>query len=648
MFRRTLEPAGMHEEDRGPTIGARGVTFETRIAIAALLTAVAVLVTASGLFIFEQWQAERRNLSNDQAVLTQMLAGELAPVLSSNAPEAARRALWSVQAPPQLRAALLDAKGRPLARLGAPFSVTEADDGLIRSTTPVPVTGAGGATAGDTLVVAGAAPDITKILPRYLAVCGALFFAATGLALFMGRWLAGRVIEPVNRLSDAMRDVTDSGDYSQRVPNWAQDEFGLLTDSFNHLLAQLQANDSALHRAMTELVAARDTAEAANVLKSQFLANMSHEIRTPLNGVLAMAQIIALGDLTQVQRERVEVIRRSGEDLLAVLNDVLDLSKIEAGKMEIDAGQVDAEAIGRHVQATFGVIAAAKPDLDFSLEIRPEARGVRRGDAVRIGQIVNNLVSNALKFTGKGQVRVVIDGLGEDGRDGLKFTVTDTGIGIPADKLPQLFQKFIQADNSNTRQYGGTGLGLAISRELAQLMRGRIEVESVEGQGSTFTVTLPLARIAESAAEAPAAVAAQAYAPEQERNLRVLAAEDIPTNQLVLRTIMETFGVDLEVVDNGRLAVEAWRNGDFDIVLMDIQMPEMDGMAATRAIRAAEVALGRPRTPIIAVSANAMAHQVKEYMEVGMDGHVAKPIELTKLHAAIEGAMAAIAAREAA
>ena len=638
----------MDEEGRGPTVGARGVTFETRIAIAALVTAVVVLVTASALFIFEQWQAERRNLSNDQAVLTQMLAGELAPKLSGNQPDVARRALWSVQAPPQLRAVLLDPQGRPLARLGAPFSLADdADDGLIRSTTPVPTVGAGGATSGDTLVVAGQAPDIGKILPRYLAVCGALFFAATGLALFMGRWLAGRVIVPVNRLSDAMRDVTDSGDYSQRVPTWAQDEFGQLTESFNHLLAQLQANDSALHRAMTELVAARDSAEAANVLKSQFLANMSHEIRTPLNGVLAMAQIIALGDLTQVQRERVEVIRRSGEDLLAVLNDVLDLSKIEAGKMEIDTGHVDAEAIGRHVQATFGVVAAGKPGLDFSLEVRPQARGVRRGDSGRINQILNNLVSNALKFTAKGQIRVLIDGLGEDGRDGLRFVVTDTGIGIPADKLPQLFQKFIQADNSNTRQFGGTGLGLAISRELAQLMRGRIEVESVEGQGSTFTVSLPLARIAESAAEAPAVPATEAHEPE-ERNLRVLAAEDIPTNQLVLRTIMETFGVDLDVVDNGRLAVEAWRNGDYDIVLMDIQMPEMDGMAATCAIRAAEVALGRPRTPIIAVSANAMAHQVKEYMEIGMDGHVAKPIELTKLHAAIEGAMAAIAAREAA
>ena len=634
----------MDEEGRGPTVGARGVTFETRIAIAALLTAVVVLVAASALFIFEQWRAERRNLVHDQAVLTQMLAGELSPRLSGNRPDDAQRALWSLHAPSQLRAVLLDPGGRPLARLGADFSPDgKGADGLIRSMTPAPVAGAG----VDTLVVAGEAPDIASILPRYMAVCGALFFAATGLALFMGRWLAGRVIVPVNRLCDAMRDVTDSGDYSQRVPGWALDEFGELTDSFNHLLAQLQANDGALHRAMTELVAARDAAEAANVLKSQFLANMSHEIRTPLNGVLAMAQIIALGDLPQVQRERVEVIRRSGEDLLAVLNDVLDLSKIEAGKMEIDAGQVDAEAIGRNVQAMFGAMAAAKPDLDFSLEVRPRALGVRRGDAGRIGQILSNLVSNALKFTIRGQVRVVIDGLGDDGRDGLRFVVSDTGIGIPADKLPQLFQKFIQADNSNTRQFGGTGLGLAISRELAQLMRGKIEVDSIEGQGSTFTVTLPLVRLAESAAEAPSTPAAAAYEPE-ERNLRVLAAEDIPTNQLVLRTIMETFGVALDVVDNGRLAVEAWRDGDYDIVLMDIQMPEMDGMAATRAIRAAEAALGRPRTPSIAVSANALALQVQDYLEIGMDGHVAKPIELAKLHAAIEAAMVAIAGREAA
>jgi len=212
--------------------------------------------------------------------------------------------------------------------------------------------------------------------------------------------------------------------------------------------------------------------------------------------------------------------------------------------------------------------------------------------------------------------------------------VADTGVGIPADKLPMLFQKFTQADGSNTRRFGGTGLGLAICRELAQLMKGKIAVESVEGQGSVFTVELLAPRVAEHGA------GAVSPAVEEDRPLRVLAAEDIPTNQLVLRTIMQGFGVDLEMVDNGRQALEAWQRSTFDIILMDIQMPEMDGVAATRAIREEEAATGRARTPIIAVSANAMPHHAREYLAAGMDAHVAKPIELAKLHAAIERALA--------
>jgi len=205
-----------------------------------------------------------------------------------------------------------------------------------------------------------------------------------------------------------------------------------------------------------------------------------------------------------------------------------------------------------------------------------------------------------------------------------------------------LFEKFTQADNSNTRRFGGTGLGLALCRELAQMMRGDIEVSSVEGQGSVFTATLPLASIAVDG------TAATGVEMDDGRPLRVLAAEDIPTNQLVLRTVLESFGVELDMVDNGREALEAWETSAYDIILMDIQMPEMDGLAATLAIRAAEARTGRARTPIVAVSANAMAHHVKEYLAAGMDGHVAKPIELVKLHTAIEAAISAVAAREAA
>ena len=567
------------------------------------------------------------------------MASEIAPPMALGDRGAVRAMLSTLVGAPEVTAAeVVDPQGRSLARVAEPGAHDPADPASFTLREPLKVRG--GQHVGD-LVMTSRAISLGAILPRYLAVCAALFFATAGLALFMGRWLAGLVIEPVNRLSQAMRDVTDSADYSQHLPIWAQDEFGLLTESFNTLLIQLQANDGALHRAMIDLVEARDAAQAANVMKSQFLANMSHEIRTPLNGVLAMAQIINLGELPQVQRERVEVIRRSGEDLLAVLNDVLDISRIEAGKMEIEGGEVDAEVLGRNVHAVFDSVAATKKNLAFEVEVAPSAMGARRGDPTRVGQILNNLVSNALKFTAEGVVRVAIEGVGERGEQGLRFTVTDTGVGIPAEKLSMLFEKFTQADNSNTRRFGGTGLGLALCRELAQMMRGDIEVQSVEGQGSTFTVTLPLARIAEAGA------VASRGADDEDRALRVLAAEDIPTNQLVLRTVMESFGVDLTMVDNGREALDAWTIGDYDLILMDIQMPEMDGVAATQAIRMAEAQTGRARTPIIAVSANAMAHHAREYRAVGMDGHVAKPIELVKLHSAIEAAISTCAQENA-
>ena len=634
----------MSRQEAGSSVGARGVSFENRIAISALVTAVVVLFTASALFIVEQWQSGQIDLKRNQSTLTQIVADQLATAVARGDLPAEQKMMKELVASPEVHAVtLFDAQGRRALQANDPAGGEPADTGYFDTRATLTD---GGRNLGE-LVVSSRAFDRASIIPRYLAVCGALFFAATGLALFMGRWLAGLVVHPVNRLSQAMRDVTDSGDYSQRVPNWARDEFGILTDSFNDLLAQLQANDNALHRAMTDLVEARDAAQAANVLKSQFLANMSHEIRTPLNGVLAMAQIIEMGELPSQQRERVEVIRRSGEELLAVLNDVLDISKIEAGKMELEVGEIDAEVLGANVRGAFAPLAEAKKNLRFNVDVRPEASGLRRGDPVRIGQILNNLVSNAIKFTAEGEVNVVVEGIGPDGRDGLRLSVKDSGVGIAADKLPLLFQKFSQADGSNTRRYGGTGLGLAICRELAQLMRGKIEVESAEGKGSTFIVTLPAPKLARTQ-EAGAAHPAEVLDAGEERSLRVLAAEDIPTNQLVLKTIMQSFGVEITMVDNGRQAVEAWLAEPYDLILMDIQMPEMDGIAATRAIRAAEAEMGRPRTPIIAVSANAMTHQVKDYLAAGMDGHVAKPIELSKLHAAIEAAQSQSAATKAA
>jgi PAS domain S-box-containing protein len=382
--------------------------------------------------------------------------------------------------------------------------------------------------------------------------------------------------------------------------------------------------------AMAQAVA---QAEAASQAKSAFLAAMSHEIRTPLNGVLGMAQSMAMEDLSPHQRERLNVIHQSGESLLAILNDILDLSKIEAGKLQLEDAEFDLGELMRGVHATFQAI-AERSGLSFDLQVSASARGVYRGDPLRVRQVLHNLVSNALKFTANGGVKIAARR-----RSGiLTLSVQDTGIGIAPEKIGQLFHKFEQADTSTTRRYGGTGLGLAICDDLARMMGGSVSVDSAAGEGATFTVALPLPRLS--------GPLAQADHPEHDTTgqlapIRILAAEDNGTNQLVLRTLLNQVGLEVRIVADGVEAVAAWAEDSWDLILMDIQMPKMDGLTATGVIRSREIAEGRARTPIVALTANAMDHEVAEYKRSGMDGYVAKPIELQKLYAAIEDAIQA-------
>ena len=609
-----------------------GVSFQTRITAAAMATAVSVLLVACALFTLEQWGAERAVIVPVQKRIAAVLAPEFADAIETHDQRRITRMMDGLGTFPRLTSVqLLDAGGHPIAHFEKPNAGAAANGRSLSST--VAITD-GGKRLG-TFVIHGNSESAGSFLPRYLALTGALFFAATGLSLFLGRILARRVIEPVNHLSEVMGEVAVSGDLSRRVKRTEDDEFGRLIESFNALLDQLQTKDHNLHETMQALVTARDQAEAANVQKSQFLANMSHEIRTPLNGVLAMTQIMAMGNLPEEQRGRLDVIRNSGEVLLTILNDILDVSKIEAGMLELESVEFDPEPLVRGAVGAVAAVAQGK-GLDLVLDMAPDAIGSRLGDPARLRQILSNLLSNALKFTSAGAVRVTVEGMGEDGADGLRLAIADSGIGMAADKLPLLFQKFQQLDASTTRRFGGTGLGLSICQELTEKMGGSIWAVSVEGQGATFYVELPIPRVA--AAE-PQAQAEYAETGEESPLVRVLAAEDNPTNQLVLSTILEIFGVQLHMVDNGRKAVEAWAIGDYDVILMDIQMPEMDGITAAREIRKAEAAEGRPRTPIVAVSANAMSHQVEEYLAAGMDGHVAKPIELNKLQNALERAL---------
>ena len=378
---------------------------------------------------------------------------------------------------------------------------------------------------------------------------------------------------------------------------------------------------------------AQQAMQVASRAKSEFLARMSHEIRTPLNGVLGMAQALsAEPDLKPGHRQSLGVIRQSGESLLTILNDVLDLSKVEAGRLELEEIVFDLEATVRGAQETFAPQAAAK-GLAFHLRFDAAAAGGYLGDPTRVRQILYNLLSNAVKFTDAGEVSLTVAAPA----DVLTLVVSDSGIGIAPQDMDRLFHRFQQVDSSTTRRYGGSGLGLSICRELAELMGGSVIAESRHGAGSRFIVTLPLPRAALSPATASDTL--EAGLADSQAPLRVLAAEDNPVNQLVLTTLLAQVGIAPDVVADGEAAVAAWRTASWDMILMDVQMPVMDGVEAVRRIRAAEAAEGRPRTPILALTANAMAHQVAEYLAEGFDGHVAKPIDAGRLYRAIAEAV---------
>ena len=389
-------------------------------------------------------------------------------------------------------------------------------------------------------------------------------------------------------------------------------------------------------QAMSDAKRAILRAEAADAAKGDFLAVMSHELRTPLNGVLGMAQIMETDELSVRQRDRLSVVKQSGEALLVLVNDLLDIARIEDESLELEEGLIDLPQLAAQTETLFAPLAQAK-HLSLRVRLMESAGVVRAGDPARVRQVLHNLVGNAIKFTENGRVAVVISGSDDE----LVFDVTDTGPGVAPDRLATIFERFTQSDGSASRRHGGSGLGLAITRGLARLMSGELSVRSQVGEGSVFTARLglPMAQ----AAIAPSVPASAGGEQEEEGQLRIriLAAEDNHTNQLVLKTLLEQLGISIHVVENGEEAVAAWRASAWDLVLMDIQMPLMDGLTATKQIREMEALEGRVRTPIIAVTANATAAQAATYVEAGMDGLVPKPIHFAQLLAAISGAIEA-------
>jgi signal transduction histidine kinase/ActR/RegA family two-component response regulator len=384
--------------------------------------------------------------------------------------------------------------------------------------------------------------------------------------------------------------------------------------------------------AQLQLRRSRDAAVQAAEAKSRFLANMSHEIRTPLNGVIGLTGLLLDTELAPPQREMVATVRDCGEHLLALVDDILDFSKLEAGKVALESVPFDLQALAERALAMVESQASAK---GLALRLRWQVSGgaQRVGDPTRLRQVLLNLLVNAVKFTRAGEVTLTVAGTAES----LVLRVTDTGIGIARDDLARIFDRFSQADASTTRQFGGTGLGLAISRRLVELMGGSLRVESAVGQGSTFSFHVPLRTApAEALAPAPAPAAGACT------GLRVLLAEDNAVNRFLATHLLGKLGCEVIVAEDGRQAVEAAMRQPFDLVLMDCQMPVMDGYEATARIRALEGAIAA--VPIIALTASALAEDRERCLFAGMSDFLSKPIVPEELHLALQ--RVAAAARE--
>jgi signal transduction histidine kinase/ActR/RegA family two-component response regulator len=479
--------------------------------------------------------------------------------------------------------------------------------------------------------LAAGARRLTRLLPEVILGFTATLLAA-GVAISL--LLARRLREGILRLREGALRVA-RGDFSLSIGVRSQDELGDLAVAFNEMTEQRR-------QAEAQLAKARDEALQASRAKSDFLSSMSHEIRTPLNSVIGLTDLLWETPLAEEQRGYVRRLANAGATLVTLISDILDLSRIESGRLELEEIEFDVRDLVEKNAEVFAIHAREK-GLELRSEVAAEVPKRLLGDPGRLRQVVANLVGNAIKFTERGQivVRIETEPAGPDGR--LRISVSDTGIGIPSDRLEAIFESFTQAETSTSRHYGGTGLGLAICRRLVERMGGRISAQSRVGEGSTFAFTVSFRVPREGRVVTPIPVARESElvrlaAVPKRAPLRVLLAEDSEDNRMLIQTYFRRTADVLEIAENGRTALEKFKSGHFDVVLMDMQMPVMNGYDATRAIREWEAGEGRAAVPIIALTAYAMKEERERSLQAGCTLYLTKPIKKGTLMDAVYGA----------